>query len=280
MALCRRARLSLAGLFMAGLTVLPCVPPAHADAVDLLLVLAVDVSRSIDEGEYELQRKGYAAALTDPRVLQAIRSGEHGGIALCYFEWSGEGFQEVIADWSVIRDADSAAAVAGKLLSAPRSFANRTSIGVAIQYGIAQLARSPHQASRRVIDVSGDGTNTNGLEPALARDAAVSDGITINGLVIFNSQAMPWMPWHTNPPGGLDEYYRQNVAGGPGAFVMVAEDFNSFAAAIINKLVREIADRRPTRPDPSARDPSAAFVATETKYPNRNDFTLSPHPPM
>jgi hypothetical protein len=93
-----------------------------------------------------------------------------------------------------------------------------------------------------VIDVSGDGTNTNGLEPSVARDAAMALGITINGLVILSTQEMPWMPWHTHPPGGLDEYYRQNVAGGPGAFVMVAEDFNTFASAIINKLVREIAD--------------------------------------
>ena len=106
-----------------------------------------------------------------------------------------------------------------------------------------QFKNSPHQGGRRVIDVSGDGTNTNGTEPSTARDAAMALGITINGLVILNEQEMPWMPWHTHPPGGLDEYYRQNVAGGPGAFVMVAEDFNAFANAIINKLVREIADK-------------------------------------
>jgi len=217
--------------------------PAAAETVDLQLVLAADVSRSIDEGEYELQRKGYAAALTDPRVLQAIRSGDNRRISLCYFEWSGEGYQEVVVDWTVIGDLETAADVANRLLTTPRPFANRTSIGVAIDYATGLLAKSPHQGTRRVIDVSGDGTNTNGLEPSIARDAAIAQGITVNGLVILNEKEMPWMPWHTHPPGGLDEYYRQNVAGGPGAFVMVAENFQSFASAIINKLVREIADR-------------------------------------
>lgn len=216
--------------------------PAGAEPVDLHLVLAVDVSRSIDEAEYQLQRKGYAAALTDPRVLQAIRSGENRRIAVCYFEWSGESYQEVIVDWTVIGDLETAADVANRLLTVPRPFANRTSLGIAIDFATAQFQRSPHQGARRVIDVSGDGTNTNGLEPSAARDAAVALGITINGLVILSTQEMPWMPWHTHPPGGLDEYYRQNVAGGPGAFVMVAEDFNAFSSAIINKLVREIAD--------------------------------------
>lgn len=248
--------------------------PSMAETVDLHLVLAVDVSRSIDEGEYELQRKGYAAALTDPRVLKAIRSGEFGRVALCYFEWSGEGYQQVIVDWTVIRDDETAGLVADKLLTAPRPFANRTSLGVAIDYATAQFPRSPHRGPRRIIDVSGDGTNTNGLEPAVARDAAVAQGITINGLVIVNTQEMPWMPWHTHPPGGLDEYYRQNVAGGPGAFVMMAEDFNSFAAAIINKLVREIADRR-TVPEPGVQT-----AGHDTRYPTGNVFTLSSEPSM
>lgn len=222
--------------------------PAVAEPVDLHLVLAVDVSRSIDEAEYQLQRKGYAAALTDPRVLQAIRSGENRRIALTYFEWSGETYQQVIVDWTVIGDLETAGDVANRLLTTPRPFANRTSLGVAIDYATHLFQHSPHQGGRWVIDVSGDGTNTNGLEPSVARDAAVALGITINGLVILNTQEMPWMPWHTHPPGGLDEYYRQNVAGGPGAFVMVAEDFDAFANAIINKLVREIAgnDGAPT----------------------------------
>ncbi|HEX9461728.1 MAG TPA: DUF1194 domain-containing protein [Alphaproteobacteria bacterium] len=221
--------------------------PAVAEPVDLHLVLAVDVSRSIDEAEYQLQRKGYAAALTDARVLQVIRSGENRRIAICYFEWSGESYQQVIVDWTVVGDLETAADVANQLLTVPRPFANRTSLGVAIDFATAQFQRSPHQGGRRIIDVSGDGTNTNGIEPSVARDAAMALGVTINGLVILNTQEMPWMPWHTHPPGGLDEYYRQNVAGGPGAFVMVAEDFDAFASAIINKLVREIADAGGTK---------------------------------
>lgn len=216
--------------------------PVAAETVDLHLILAADVSRSIDEQEFELQRKGYAAALTHPRVLQAIRSGEKGRIAICYLEWSGESFQQVIIDWTVVHDEESAGSIADMLLRAPRPFANRTSIGLAIDYSAAQFKRSPHSGARRIIDVSGDGTNTNGLDPTVARDAAVAQGITVNGLVILSAEPMPWNPWHTHPPEGLDEYYRRNVAGGPGAFVLVAEDFNSFAYAIVNKLVREIAE--------------------------------------
>ncbi len=215
--------------------------PARADSVDLELVLAVDVSRSIDDGEYELQRKGYAAALSDPRVVRAITSGETGRVAICYFEWSGEFSQQVLVDWTLIHDAQSARQVAARLLESSRPFANRTSLGVAMDYAMGLLANSPHRGARRVIDVSGDGTNTNGVEPATIRDKAVAQGIIINGLVIINQNEMPWMPWHTHPPGGLDNYYRENVAGGPGAFVMKAENFESFSAAIIDKLVKEIA---------------------------------------
>ena len=248
------------------------VCPALADNVDLALVLAVDVSRSIDDAEYDLQRKGYAAALSDPRVVTAMTSGETGRIAICYFEWSGEGSQQVIVDWTVVHDAASASHVAAQLLAAPRPFANRTSLGVAIEFARALLGRSPHRAARQVIDVSGDGTNTNGTEPSLARDAAVAQGITINGLVIDNPNEMPWMPWHTHPPGGLDMYYRQNVAGGPGAFVMKVDNFQSFSTAIIDKLVREIAATdRPSR---------AGRVPSETKYPVGNVFTASAPPRM
>lgn len=250
--------------------------PALADDVDLELVLAVDVSRSIDDGEYDLQRKGYAAALSDPRVLKTILSGQSGRIALCYFEWSGEVSQQVIVDWTVIKDADSAARVAAQLASAPRPFANRTSLGVAIDYATSLFGHSPHRSTRRVIDVSGDGANTNGLEPAAARDIAVAQGITINGLVITNQNEMPWMPWHTHPPGGLDTYYRNNVAGGSGAFVLKVENFESFSTAIIDKLVREIA-RADGGPPFAAR---AATVPPETKYPTGNAFTVVAHPRM
>lgn len=253
--------------------------PAAAESVDLELVLAVDVSRSIDEAEYDLQRKGYAAALSDPRVVKAMLAGDTGRIALAYFEWSGESSQQLILDWTIIHDAASAQHAAAQLLAAPRPFANRTSIGVAVDFALAVLARSPHHGPRRIIDVSGDGTNTNGLEPSVARAAAVAQGITINGLVINNPNEMPWMPWHTHPPGGLDAYYRQNVAGGPGAFVMKVDSFDSFSTAIIDKLVREIAGAAPARPSLAAGSPTETGP-DETKYPVGNVFTAAAHTRM
>ncbi len=216
--------------------------PIRAETVDLQLVLAADVSRSVDDGEFRLQRDGYAAAFSDPRVLKAIRSGQVGRIAVCYVEWSGEWAQKVVIDWTIIADEESAGAFGDALLKAPRPFAERTAIGVAIDFAVEQFKRSGHQSERRTIDVSGDGTNTNGKHPTLARDAAVAAGITINGLVILSPEPMPWNAWHTHPPGGLENWFRENVAGGPGSFVLVAEDFNSFAFAIVNKLIREIAE--------------------------------------
>jgi hypothetical protein len=229
-------------VYLAGLPVGDWAPPARAETVDLQLVLAADVSRSVDEGEFRLQREGYAAAFSDPRVLKAIRSGQVGRIAVCYVEWSGEWAQKVIIDWTIIADEESAGAFGDILLKEPRPFAERTAIGMAIDFAVEQFQRSGHQSERRTIDVSGDGTNTNGRHPAMARDAAVAAGITINGLVILSPEPMPWNAWHTHPPGGLENYFRDNVAGGPGSFVLVAEDFNSFAFAIVNKLIREIAE--------------------------------------
>ena len=215
---------------------------AWAERVDLLLVLAADVSRSVDSDEFKLQREGYAAALNDPRVLRAIKAGGLGKIAVCFVEWSGEWAQKIVIDWTIIEDEETAAGFGAVLLTAPRSFADRTAIGAAIDYAVAQFGRSGHEGQRRTIDVSGDGTNTNGKAPSVARDQALALGIVINGLVILSPEPMPWNPYHTHPPGGLENYFRENVAGGPGSFVMVVEDFQSLAFAIANKLIREIAE--------------------------------------
>lgn len=214
---------------------------AAAPAVDLQLVLAADVSRSVDSTEFQLQRQGYAEAFRDPRVLRAIRSGAHGRIAVAYVEWSGELSQAIVADWTLMEDVETGALFADAIAAAPRPFADRTAIGMGIDFAVGVLARCPYEAQRRVIDVSGDGTNTSGRHPTLARDAAVAQGIVINGLVILSAEPSEWNPYHTHPPEGLPAYYRQNVVGGPGAFVMVVEDFASFAYAITNKLIREIA---------------------------------------
>jgi len=215
--------------------------PVGAQPVDLLLVLAADVSRSVDHPKFMLQREGYAAAVSDRQVLDAIRSGANGKIALSFVEWSGVGAQKVVIDWTAIDGPVAARRFGDQLVEAPRSFADRTSISGGIEFAMAQFKRSPFQASRRTIDVSGDGTNNAGRDVRLARDEAVAEGVTINGLVILSQNQVPWNPEHTNPPGGLDNYYRENVAGGPGSFVMAAEGFESFGKAIIKKMIAEIA---------------------------------------
>jgi hypothetical protein len=234
------------------LTVTLAFPAASlaAEQVDLLLVLAADVSRSIDSEKFQLQRDGYAAAITDPRVLEAIKSGRTGRIGLSLVEWSGLSSQRVVIDWTAISDAESAKSFADRLLEAPRSFADRTSISSAIEFAMGHLARAPFESARHTIDVSGDGTNNSGGEVTQARDAAVAKGVTINGLVILSETPLAWNPDHTNPAGGLENYYRSNVIGGPGAFVMAAEGFNSFGRAIVKKMIAEVAQadqvKRPT----------------------------------
>ncbi|HXX04481.1 MAG TPA: DUF1194 domain-containing protein [Xanthobacteraceae bacterium] len=236
----RAARAVLTFLIFAGAVILPAIASA-AEQVDLLLVLAADVSRSVDAGKFQLQRDGYAAAISDPRVLDAIRSGRKGRIGLTFIEWSGAGSQRVLIDWTIIADAESAKGFGDRLLEAPRSFADRTSISGAIEFAMSQLARAPYEATRRTIDVSGDGTNNAGGEVKIARDQALAQGVTINGLVILSETPLAWNPDHTNPPGGLENYYRNNVIGGPGAFVMAAQNFGSFGQAIVRKMIAEVA---------------------------------------
>src|SRR5437588_7471054 len=223
-------------------------PVRAAEPVDLLLVLASDVSRSVDTRKFQLQREGYAAALSNPRVIEAIRSGPHGRIAICFVEWSGATSQKLVIDWSIVGDLASARKIGDQMLELPRSFADRTSISAGLDFAMIQLEQAPFTASRRTIDVSGDGTNNSGRDITSARDEALAKGVTINGLVILSDTPLPWNPEHTNPPGGLDEYYRRNVSGGAGSFVMVAENHNSFGQAIVKKLIAEIAWVEPPRP--------------------------------
>jgi hypothetical protein len=216
---------------------------ARADEgkVDLLLVLAADVSRSVDDKEFKLQREGFAVAIADPRVLRAMTSGPTGRIAVIFVEWAGEFEQRVVVDWAVIAGERDAQAVAGRIRAAPRSFWGRTSISAAIEYGMSLLARSPFQADRRIIDISGDGTNNSGIDVSVARDVAIAKDVTINGLVILSEEPLPTNPTHTHPPGGLKAYYERNVIGGPGAFVVEAANFEAFGQSIISKLIKEIA---------------------------------------
>ena len=214
---------------------------ACAEEVDLLLVLASDVSRSVTDSEFKLQREGYAAALTNPGVIQAVRSGPHARIAICFVEWSGAESQKLLIDWTLVSDADTAGTVSKQLLKLPRSFADRTSISEGLAFAMVQLGRAPFRAERRTIDVAGDGTNNAGRNIALVREDVLRQGISINGLVILSQVALPWNPEHTHPPGGLDEYYRRHVIGGPGSFLVVADGHEAFARAIVKKMTAEIA---------------------------------------
>jgi hypothetical protein len=206
------------------------IAPAHAqDAVDVTLVLAVDVSGSVDMREFALQRQGYAAALTDKRFLSAIKGGEHQAIAVAYFEWTGPGMNAPVYDCAVIRNETDARALADRLQSTPRLlYGGGTGVGEAIYSAMAMHDRCTNPTDKRVIDVSGDGRTNRGRRAGAARDEAVKRGMTVNGLAIINEEP------------DLEEFYRAEVMGGPGSFVAVVNDFEAFEDAVIAKLVREI----------------------------------------
>ena len=213
-----------------------------AEQVDLLLVLAVDVSGSVDEEEGQLQRQGYHDAFGDPRVMAAIQQGYQGRIAVTYFEWAGFEYNRVIADWMVIEDEQSAEAFRFLLRQNPPMPARRTSISQAIDFGSSLFGLAEMQSRRKVIDISGDGANNWGRPVESARDEAVGAGITINGLPIVNDR----------PSGNgrrqeanLDLYYQHCVIGGMGAFIVVAQGFEDFARAVRRKLILEIAGEIP-----------------------------------
>ena len=221
-------------------------PARGGDAVDAAIVLAADVSRSINDEEFDLQRRGYAAAIVSDKLMEAVHTGPHGAIALAYVEWAGEGEQTIVVDWTVVRDASDAQKFAAALAAAPRSFVGRTAIGAALDFAMGLFGEMSVQADRKVIDVSGDGTSNQGRPVGEARDAALKAGAAVNGLAIFNRRAAAeggYLALHTNPPGGLAQYYRDNVIGGPGAFVLPIDDFGKFGDAMIRKLTAEIASR-------------------------------------
>ncbi len=211
------------------------------EAVDLALVLVTDVSRSIDDIEYRLEKEGTAQALTSQAVIRAIRGGAVGRIAVAYEEFAGPYEVRMVIDFAIIQDQASADAFAERLRSAPRSFYGRTSISAAIDLAVATLAESGLEATRRVIDVCGDGTNNAGREITDARDDAVRQGITINGLTIINDHPVNYTFAHVAPPGGLTNWYREHVIGGSGGFVLEVHDFQTFGEAMARKLISEIA---------------------------------------
>ena len=234
-----RRRSLLAAAAAAPLAPVPFTAPARAsgEPVDVVLVLAVDVSRSVDEDEARLQREGYRNAVSDPAVVEAIRGGMIGAVGLAYVEWAGAEYQKLVLPWTRIASQLDATAWADRLAEAPRASLSWTSISGALDFSRNVLAQAPYEATRRVIDVSGDGVNNSGGPVEMARDRLVAEGVTINGLPIVNDRPT----FGRMPPIPLDEYFRDSVVGGPGAFVIVAEDFHSFGNAVKRKLIREIA---------------------------------------
>jgi Protein of unknown function (DUF1194) len=202
---------------------------APSREVDLALVLAVDASGSVDQSRFDLQKEGYAAAFRNRQVLEAIRSGPTQAIVVTMVQWTGPALQIQVVPWTRIGDVDSAEGFANAILAAERQlFGGGTSISGAIDYAMTLWRQSPYQALRRVIDISGDGANNRGRPAADARDEAVRAGVGINGLPILSLDP------------GLDFYYQTNVIGGPGAFVVAAQNYDTFAAAILRKLITEI----------------------------------------
>lgn len=224
------------------------VPARAAEPVDMTLVLVSDVSRSVDDSEFRMQKAGYVAALNDPRVVAAIRGGAIGAVAVAYVEFAGSYEVNTVLDWRVLRDAADARALTDALEAAPRSFWGRTSISAGIDRAMLLLTENEFETQRRVIDVAGDGTNNSGRDAAAARDDAVAAGVTVNGLAIINESPANAAFAHVQPPGGLTDWYRQNVIGGPGAFVVETREFAAFGEAITRKLINEIAALPGTSP--------------------------------
>jgi hypothetical protein len=232
--------LKVCGKFRCGLR-LACVALAAAlfsvaaaaqapEPVDLQLVLAVDASGSVSNERFELQKQGYAAAFRNRQVIAAITSGPQASIAVTMVQWTGPALQVVVVAWTRIFDVASANEFADAIAAAPRRlFGGGTSISGAIDTGVALLSDSRFRGNRRVIDISGDGANNRGRPAEVARDEAIAAGIVINGLPILSIEP------------DLDRYYQDNVIGGPGAFMIVARSYDTFADAILKKLIVEIA---------------------------------------
>lgn len=212
--------------------------PGPAGEVDLLLLLAVDVSRSMDEEEARLQREGFVAALHDATVHEAIEGGPLGAIALAYYEWSGPEHQAVLLPWVRVEGAAGAREAGARLRAAPLNIGTWTSIAAALHRARTLFEAAPFAATRRVVDVSGDGTNNSGPPLDEAREQALAAGIVINGLPVMKD---PPLRIPGAEPVALDAYYRDQVAGGAGSFVVPAEDFGSFGQAVRRKLIQEIA---------------------------------------
>jgi hypothetical protein len=216
---------------------------SNSPSVDVELVIAVDVSYSMDLDELAVQREGYAQAIVSKEFLQALKNGPNSKIAVTYFEWSASSDQKIIIPWRVIDGPESADAVANEIMKTPVRRGSRTSISGAINFAMPLFEENPYRGLRRVIDISGDGPNNNGAPVVGARDAALEKGITINGLPIMVKEPS----YSTMDIDDLDLYYEDCVIGGPGSFMVSINDRDKFKEAIRTKLVLEVAGRTPER---------------------------------
>jgi hypothetical protein len=212
-------------------------------SVDVELILAVDVSYSMDMDELAIQREGYAQAIVSKEFLQALKTGPNGKISITYFEWAASSDQKIIIPWRVIDGPETADAVANEIMKTPIRRASRTSISGAIMFAMPLFDENPHRGIRRVIDISGDGPNNNGPPVVPMRDAALEKGIVINGLPIMVKEPS----YSTMDIDNLDYYYEDCVVGGPGSFVVSIKDREKFKEAIRTKLLLEVAGRTPER---------------------------------
>ncbi len=253
-----------------------CVAPAFADdePVDVELVLAVDVSLSMSAQELVIQRDGYAAALTDPAVLRAIADGAHGKIAVTYVEWAGQSTQLVVVEWREIASPADAAAFVRLMTANPPRSARRTSIAAALDFSARLFAGNGFRGAKRVIDVSGDGPNNQGDRVVAARDRAVAQGITINGLPLMTNREGLITPFDI---ADLDQYYADCVIGGPGAFVIPVNAWPQFGEAVRRKLVLELArddELAPPRVVQVAAQPGTDCLIGEKIWRNRGWIDL------
>jgi len=214
-----------------------------APPVDVELIIAVDVSYSMDMDELAVQREGYAQAIVSKEFLQALKTGPNGKVAVTYFEWAASNDQKIIIPWRVIDGPETADAVADEIMRTPVRRASRTSISGAIYFAMPLFDENPYRGLRRVIDISGDGPNNNGAPVTPARDEALSKGIVINGLPIMVKEPS----YSTMDIDNLDWYYEDCVIGGPGSFVVPIKDREKFKEAIRTKLTQEVASRKPDR---------------------------------
>jgi hypothetical protein len=246
---------------------LPIAAADEANRVDVELILAVDVSYSMDMDELALQREGYAGAITSREFLQALKTGPTGKVAVTYFEWAASTDQKIVIPWRVIEGPESAGAVAAEILEAPLRRASRTSISGAINFAMPLFDANAYHGIRRVIDISGDGPNNNGELVTIARDAALAKGVTINGLPIMSKETN----YATMDIENLDFYYEDCVIGGAGSFVVPIKTREKFKEAIRTKLVMEVAHRVPEQRvvPAAAREPRVSCTVGEKIWQDR-----------